>query len=165
MCILIYPWKCGIVDGSVWFNLSDLVEGFLAYAKPGGLWWEGSLGGFGESFYYVIACFYGNAKNLRMVFSSSMRGEVSTLWYLYQMMALPVSGTNLRRVRDVDMKRDYAFVVCISLPILLSFLFKLFLEDKMIYARILSLYLMAHVNFASVIFFLVYLLKHLISGV
>ncbi|XP_011654929.1 serine/arginine-rich splicing factor RS2Z32 isoform X1 [Cucumis sativus] len=42
--------------------------------------------------------------------SSSMRGEVSTLWYLYQMMALPVSGTNLRRVRDVDMKRDYAFV-------------------------------------------------------
>lgn len=100
-----------------------------------------------------------------MVFSSSMRGEVSTLWYLYQMMALPVSGTNLRRVRDVDMKRDYAFVVCISLPILLSFLFKLFLEDKMIYARILSLYLMAHVNFASVIFFLVYLLKHLISGV
>lgn len=46
------------------------------------------------------------------------------------MMALPVSGTNLRRVRDVDMKRDYAFVVCISLPILLSFLFKLYLGEK-----------------------------------
>ncbi|KAG7031834.1 Serine/arginine-rich splicing factor RS2Z32, partial [Cucurbita argyrosperma subsp. argyrosperma] len=30
--------KVWIVDGSVWFNLSDLVEGFLAYAKPGGLW-------------------------------------------------------------------------------------------------------------------------------
>ena len=28
---------------------------------------------------------------------------------------LTVSGTRLRRIRDVDMKRDYAFVVCISL--------------------------------------------------
>lgn len=72
-----------------------------------------NLGGFGESFYNVIACFYGNGNNLKVVFSSSVRGEVSTLRYLC-LDGLTVSGTRLRRVRDVDMKRDFAFVVCIS---------------------------------------------------
>ena len=37
--------------------------------------------------------------------------EVSTLRYLC-LDGLTVSGTRLRRVRDVDMKRDFAFVVC-----------------------------------------------------
>jgi hypothetical protein len=70
-----------------------------------------NLGGFGESFYNVIACFYGNGYNLKVVFSSSVRGEVYTLRYLC-LDGLTVSGTRLRRVRDVDMKRDFAFVVC-----------------------------------------------------
>lgn len=35
------------------------------------------IGDFGDSFYYVIACFYGIGNNLKLVFSSSMRGEVS----------------------------------------------------------------------------------------
>lgn len=70
-----------------------------------------NLGGFGESFYNVIACFYGNGNKLKVVFSSSVRGEVSTLRYLC-LDGLTVSGTRLRRVRDVDMKRDFAFVVC-----------------------------------------------------
>lgn len=48
-----------------------------------------------------------------MVFSSSVRGEVSTLRYLCH-DGLIVSGTRLRRVRDVDMKHDFAFVVCTS---------------------------------------------------
>lgn len=105
----------------VWFNLNDLVEGFWAFAQPGGLWWEVDLGGFGESFYSVIACFYGNGNNLKVVFSSSVRGEVSTRRYLCH-DGLTVSGTCLRRIRDVDMKRDFAFVVRIS-----SYLFSLFL--------------------------------------
>lgn len=45
------------------------------------------------------------------VISSTMRGEISTLWYLCH-DGLTVCGTHLRRVRDVDMKRDFAFVVC-----------------------------------------------------
>jgi hypothetical protein len=73
-----------------------------------------NLGGFGESFYNVIACFYGNGNKLKVVFSSSVRGEVSTLRYLC-LDGLTVSGTRLRRVRDVDMKRDFAFVVCTSI--------------------------------------------------
>lgn len=44
-----------------------------------------------------------------------MKGEVSTRRFLCH-DGLTVSGTCLRRIRDVDMKRDFAFVVCISLP-------------------------------------------------
>lgn len=54
-----------------------------------------------------------------MVFSSSVRGEVSTHRYLCH-DGLTVSGTCLRRIRDVDMKRDFAFVVRISLPCSIS---------------------------------------------
>ena len=48
----------------------------------GGLpWWNWSkfLSGvdFGDSFCNVIACFYGNGINHKLVFSSSLRGEVS----------------------------------------------------------------------------------------
>ena len=35
------------------------------------------LKGLGDSFCYVIACFYANGNNLKLVFSSSVRGEVS----------------------------------------------------------------------------------------
>lgn len=55
-----------------------------------------------------------------MVFSSSVRGEVSTHRYLCH-DGLTVSGTCLRRIRDVDMKRDFAFVVRISSSFYLSF--------------------------------------------
>ncbi|KAH9767955.1 hypothetical protein WN944_018366 [Citrus x changshan-huyou] len=57
----------------------------------------------------VNACFYRNGNNLKVVFSSSVRGEVSTHRYLCH-DGLTVSGTCLRRIRDVDMKRDFAFV-------------------------------------------------------
>lgn len=40
------------------------------------------IGGFGKSFYNVIACFNGNGNKLKVVFSSSVRGEVSSLWCL-----------------------------------------------------------------------------------
>lgn len=93
------------------FNLNDLSEGFWAFAKPGGLLWEvalpelvANLAGPGDSFYNVIAWIF-----MEVVFSS-LRGEVSTLWYLC-LDGLVVSGTHLCRVRDVDMKRDFAFVV------------------------------------------------------
>lgn len=37
----------------------------------------------GDSFYNVIACFFdGNGTIPKVVFSSSLRGEVSTLWFL-----------------------------------------------------------------------------------
>lgn len=45
---------------------------------------RGPIGGFGESFYNVNACFNGNGNNLKVVFCSSVRGEVSSsLWYMF----------------------------------------------------------------------------------
>lgn len=38
---------------------------------------EECIGDFGDSFSNVIACFYGYGNNLKLVFSSSVRGEVS----------------------------------------------------------------------------------------
>jgi hypothetical protein len=40
-------------------------------------WWKFLSKGLGDSFCYVIACFYANGNNLKLVFSSSVRGEVS----------------------------------------------------------------------------------------
>lgn len=66
------------------------------FAQPGGLWWEVALGGIGRysssesghSFYNVNACFFdGNGNNPKVVFSSSLSGEVSTLG-CYDLMAL-----------------------------------------------------------------------------
>ncbi|KAG9160827.1 hypothetical protein Leryth_008651 [Lithospermum erythrorhizon] len=44
-----------------------------------------------------------------MVFSSSLMGQLSSISFLC-LDGFTVSATHLRRVRDVDMKRDYAFV-------------------------------------------------------
>jgi hypothetical protein len=40
-------------------------------------WWKFLSKELGDSFCYVIACFYANGNNLKLVFSSSVRGEVS----------------------------------------------------------------------------------------
>ena len=72
----------------MFFNLDDVVEGFWllpnleAYGERVGL---GGIGGnscpcirhFGDSFCSIIACFSGNGNNLKLVFSLSMRDEVS----------------------------------------------------------------------------------------
>ena len=71
------------------------------------------------------------------------------------MMALPVSGNHLRRVRDVDMKRDYAFVVCISLPLFYAdFTQAKKWKKNMLFASSHFLLGWCMLIFASVIFFL-----------
>lgn len=48
-----------------------------------------------------------------MVLCSSVRSKVRNLWFLSH-DGLNVSGNHFRRVRNVDMKHDFAFVVRIS---------------------------------------------------
>lgn len=72
------------------FNSNNVYEGFYVFAQSGGLWWEVALDELvpilaecGDSFYNVIAYFFdGNGTIQKVVFSSSLRGEVSTLWFL-----------------------------------------------------------------------------------
>ena len=60
----------------------------------------------------IFMRFYGIGPNLTLVFSSSCPA-VSRALPVLKYDGLTVSAT-FRRVRDVDMKRDYAFVVCIA---------------------------------------------------
>lgn len=69
------------------------------------------LGDFGDCFCSVIACFFAS-NNLKLVFSSSCGAMYDALPVLKSNDDLIVSGNHFRRVRHVDMKHDFAFVVC-----------------------------------------------------
>lgn len=58
---------CGLTQ-MIFLKVSWLLPNLEVYGE------RVNLGGFGESFYIVIACFYGNGNNLKVVFSSSVRG-------------------------------------------------------------------------------------------
>jgi len=103
-----------------------LLKVFWCFSPHGGLWWEVALdvdwwlfsqkliGDFGDSFCNVIACFIGNCNNHKVNWClvHLLMGEVSFAsvksWWPYCFC------NNFRRVRDVDMKHDFAFVVCFS---------------------------------------------------
>ena len=61
---------------------------------------------------YNLCVFLWNWQLSQSDVCSSMEGEVSTLRQFCP-YGFTVYGNHLRRVRDVVMKRDYAFVVCI----------------------------------------------------